>query len=91
MRTRTVFVGVGCLVLGLLAGALVPPLRAQATTACVSTWEVKLGSEEPGGYSSHRAGWHAVKWNTCTGEAFVFSARDHEKLSPADATFIPVQ
>jgi hypothetical protein len=34
-------------------------------------------SERPSAASAERGGWHAVKFNRCSGEALVFSTRDH--------------
>jgi hypothetical protein len=71
MRMHTVLVGVGCLVIGLLASAFTPRLTAQTTPEpCQAPWDVVIGSVDAIGVS----GWHAVKWNRCTGETFVFSA-----------------
>ena len=67
MRMHTVLVGVGCLVLGLLVTALTPRLTAQAQPEpCQAPWEV-VHTVSP------EFGWSAVKWNRCTGEAFVFA------------------
>lgn len=89
MRTRTVCIGVGCLLLGVVASAVMPSLRAQAVTTCVPEWKVEVGAER--GADSENSGWHAVKWNPCTGEAFIFSAPNHNKPSPEQAKFIPAQ
>ena len=72
MRMHTVIVGVGCLVIGLLASAFTPRLTAQTTPEpCQAPWEVTIGSQRGAG---RKLGWHAVRWNRCTGETFVFSA-----------------
>ena len=80
MRMHTVLVGVGCLVIGLLASAFTPRLTAQTTPEpCQAPWEVTIGGRAGGGTRNARStGWHAVRWNRCTGETFVFSA-EHER------------
>ena len=85
MRMHTVLVGVGCLVIGLLASAFTPRLTAQTTPEpCQAPWDVVIGTERPGGASiSDNTGWHAVRWNRCTGETFVFSA-DQERSDRVD-------
>ena len=78
MRMYTVLVGVGCLVIGLLASAFTPQLTAQTTPEpCQAPWDVTIGAERPHGSSSN-AGWHAVKWNRCTGETFVYATSRHD-------------
>ena len=70
MRTRTVCIGVGCLLLGVVASAVMPSLRAQAAPEpCQAPWDVVVGAN-----TAQANGWHAVRWNRCTGETFVFSA-----------------
>jgi hypothetical protein len=81
MRTRAWIVGVALFVTGLFAGTFLPSLKAQAASdPCVAPWDVVVGPERVGGGASAvaRAGWHAVKWNRCTGEAVVFSTNDHK-------------
>jgi hypothetical protein len=84
----TVLVGVGCLVIGLLASAFTPRLTAQTTPEpCQAPWGVVVGSEQPSGAGgSENAGWHAVKWNRCTGETFVFSAERERDDRVEDST-----
>ena len=79
MRMHTVLVGVGCLVLGFLASALTPRLTAQTTPEpCQAPWDVVIGEQREAGNNRigipRASGWHAVRWNRCTGETFVFSA-----------------
>ena len=70
MRMHTVLVGVGCLVIGLLASAFTPRLTAQTTPEpCQAPWDVVIGAN-----TAQANGWHAVRWNRGTGETFVFSA-----------------
>ena len=46
MRIHTMLVGVGCLVIGLLASAFTPRLTAQTTPEpCQAPWDVVIGSE----------------------------------------------
>ena len=84
MSPRTLLVGVALLVIGLLMGAALPPLTAQTTDParaqatpdpCAAPWDVVLGGERIA--SGTNAGWHAVKWNRCTGEAVLFSTSNH--------------
>jgi len=78
MRSRTWLVGVTLFVAGVIAGVLWPPLKAQAAPdPCVAAWEVVTGVERDAS-GTGRSGWHAVKWNRCTGEAVVFSTNDHK-------------
>ena len=71
MRMHTVLVGVGCLVLGLLVTALTPRVTAQAQPdPCQAPWDVVSQGWAEGG-NGDQGGWSAVKWNRCTGEAFV--------------------
>ena len=87
MRMHTVLVGVGCLVIGLLASAFTPRLTAQTTPEpCQAPWEVTIGSQRPPSLELREAGWHAVKWNRCTGETFVFSADDERDGRVEDST-----
>ena len=88
MRMHTVLVGVGCLVIGLLASAFTPRLTAQTTPEpCQAPWEVTIGTSRPGGRSGQDStGWHAVRWNRCTGEAFVFSVNDERGDRVEDST-----
>ena len=81
MRMHTVLVGVGCLVIGLLASAFTPRLTAQTTPEpCQAPWDVVIGSERPAGDTvDNNFGWHAVRWNRCTGETFVYAANRHDK------------
>ena len=76
MRMHTVLVGAGCLVIGLLASAFTPRLTAQTTPEpCQAPWDVVIGEQRSGGGGlTQDSGWHAVRWNRCTGETFVFSA-----------------
>ena len=85
MRTRTLIVGVALVVVGLLVGSLLPPLAAQSSSdqartqiaadPCAAPWDVVIGAERIA--SGTNAGWHAVKWNRCTGEAMLFSTSNH--------------
>jgi hypothetical protein len=76
MRTRAWIVGVALFVTGLFAGTFLPSLKAQAAPdPCVAPWEVVAESERNA--PSMYTGWHAVKWNRCTGETLVFSTNDH--------------
>ena len=85
MRMHTVLVGVGCLVIGLLASAFTPRLTAQTTPEpCQAPWEVTIGSQR--GANANNQGWHAVRWNRCTGETFVFSANDERDGRVEDST-----
>ena len=69
MRIHTMLVGVGCLVIGLLASAFTPRLTAQTTPEpCQAPWDVVIGSERAERDATN--GWHAVRWNRCTGETF---------------------
>ena len=89
MRMYTVLVGVGCLIIGLLASAFTPPLTAQTTPEpCQAPWDVVIGSEQPGGGGNRgtTTGWHAVKWNRCTGETFIFSAEEERDTRVVDST-----
>ena len=89
MRMHTVLVGVGCLVIGLLASAFTPRLTAQTTPEpCQAPWEITIGTPiRPGGASvQNSSGWHAVKWNRCTGETFVFSAENERDGRVDDST-----
>ena len=73
MRVHTVLVGVGCLVVGVLVTALTPRVTAQAQPdPCQAPWDVVSQGWAEGG-NGDQGGWSAVKWNHCTGEAFVFS------------------
>jgi len=86
MRFGNWSVGTALIVIGVLAGTLAPSLRAQAVPdPCVAPWEVTIGSQRPPSYPSE-AGWHAVKWNRCTGETFVFSADDERDGRVEDST-----
>jgi hypothetical protein len=79
MRFGNWLVGTALIVIGVLAGTLAPSLRAQAVPdPCVAPWEVTIGSSRPPSVDLREAGWHAVRWNRCTGETFVFSA-EHER------------
>ena len=87
MRMYTVLVGVGCLIIGLLASAFTPPLTAQTTPEpCQAPWDVTIGEETPGIGRGGNSGWHAVKWNRCTGETFVFSAEGERSEHVDDST-----
>ena len=88
MRMHTVIVGVGCLVFGLLASAFTPRLTAQTTPEpCQAPWEVTIGTNRAaGGGGASSTGWHAVRWNRCTGETFVFSAGNERGDSVEDST-----
>ena len=82
MRMYTLLVGVGCLVIGLLASAFTPRLTAQTTPEpCQAPWDVVIGSERPQNWEMMGrtdSGWHAVRWNRCTGETFVYAASRHD-------------
>ena len=81
MRMYTVLVGVGCLIIGLLASAFTPQLTAQTTPEpCQAPWDVTIGN------TRIRSGWHAVKWNRCTGETFVFSAEGERNQRVEDSS-----
>ena len=89
MRMHTVLVGVGCLVIGLLASAFTPRLTAQTTPEpCQAPWKVTIGTSHPhrSGATRGSTGWHAVRWNRCTGETFVFSANDERDGRVEDST-----
>ena len=94
MRSGTWLVGTALIVIGVLAGTLAPSLRAQAVPdPCVAPWEVTIGSQRPD-ISGRRSGWHAVRWNRCTGETFVFSAENERSARVEDSnawTKHPVQ
>jgi hypothetical protein len=78
MRTRAWIVGVALFVTGLFAGTFLPSLKAQAAPdPCVAPWDVVSGEERDQRITG-KSGWHAVKWNRCTGDAFVFSTNDHK-------------
>ena len=84
MRMYTLLVGVGCLVIGLLASAFTPRLTAQTTPEpCQAPWEVTIGSQSR---TTAAGGWHAVRWNRCTGETFVFSAENERDGRVDDST-----
>ena len=88
MRMHTVLVGMACLVLGLLASVLTPRLTAQTSPEpCQAPWEVITGEQRQAGGSTHRAGWHAVRWNRCTGETFVFSASEEHQQRVEDSSY----
>jgi hypothetical protein len=81
MRFGNWFVGTALIVIGVLAGTLAPSLRAQAVPdPCVAPWDVTIGNMRM------RSGWHAVKWNRCTGETFVFSAEGERSDHVDDST-----
>ena len=85
MRMPTMLVGVGCLVIGLLASAFTPRLTAQTTPEpCQAPWDVVIGAERSS--IAVQSGWHAVKWNRCTGETFVFSAEGERNQRVEDST-----
>ena len=64
--------------LGLLVGVLSPSLKAQAVPdPCAAPWVVVEGGERVSASSGHRAGWHAVKLNRCTGEAHIYASKEH--------------
>ena len=88
MRIHTMLVGVGCLVIGLLASAFTPRLTAQTTPEpCQAPWDVVIGSERA---VNQNTGWHAVRWNRCTGETFFYSASRHDRnMNPRSTN--PVQ
>ena len=89
MRFGNWFVGTALIVIGVLAGTLAPSLRAQAVPdPCVAPWDVTIGTPiRPGGHSvQNSSGWHAVKWNRCTGETFVFSAEGERDARVEDST-----
>ena len=105
MRIHTMLVGVGCLVIGLLASAFTPRLTAQTTPEpCQAPWDVVIGSERAvkskcssalavTGISERAVKskhWHAVRWNRCTGETFFYSASRHDRnMNPRSTN--PVQ
>lgn len=69
MRNRTLLWAVGGLVVGILLGAAAPIVRAQSDScAGGGPWDVKTGRSAEG----HN--WYAVKFNRCTGEAWVLGA-----------------
>ena len=81
MRFGNWFVGTALIVIGVLAGTLAPSLRAQAVPdPCGAPWDVTIGS------SRTSTAWHAVRWNRCTGETFVFSACCERKDRLDDST-----
>ena len=79
---------------GLLVGLLSPSLKAQAAAdSSAAPWVVLEGPERPSAAGSGllSGGWHAVKYNRCTGEAHVFSTRSHA-ISDKDVWFkLPVK
>ena len=77
MRVRTFLIGSGLVAIGVAIGLSAPSLKAQAPASaqCVAAWDVTIGPERSG--SGGSGGWHAVKWNRCTGEAIVFSTENH--------------
>ena len=78
LQIRTVIVCVSLVVVGVLVGAMLPSLKAQAATdPCVAPWDVVTGVERDAS-GTGRSGWSAVKWNRCTGESFVFSTNNHK-------------
>ena len=81
IRMHTMLVGVACLVIGLLASAFTPRLTAQTTPEpCQAPWNVTIGSERQSASAANSyAGWHAVKWNRCTGETSFYSAMRHDR------------
>ena len=82
MRMHTVLVGVGCLVIGLLASAFTPRLTAQTTPEpCQAPWDVVIGAN-----TAQANGWHAVRRNRCTGETFVFSAEGERNQRVEDSS-----
>jgi len=84
MRFGNWFVGTALIVIGVLAGTLAPSLRAQAVPdPCVAPWEVTIGSQRG---SANDPGWHAVRWNRCTGETFVFSVGNERGDRVEDST-----
>ena len=93
MRARTWIAGAGLVLFGLALGLLAPSLRAQAptTVACTAGWELYVGAEMAGGASVTGGGWHAVKWNRCTGEALVFSSPNHKPDEKAAWYRLPVK
>ena len=52
---------------------------------CVAPWDVAIGTNR-GGSGQGTTGWHAVRWNRCTGETFVFSADDERDERVEDST-----
>jgi hypothetical protein len=91
MRIRAWIVGVALFVVGLFAGALWPSLKAQAAPdPCVAPWDVVIGTERTT-TDNARDGWHAVKWNRCTGDAVVFSTNDHKLDDKQAWTKLPVR
>jgi hypothetical protein len=81
MRFGNWSVGTALIVIGVLAGTLAPSLRAQAVPdPCVAPWDVTIGS------SRTSSGWHAVRWNRCTGETFIFSGDSERKERVDDST-----
>jgi len=88
MRFGNWFVGTALIVIGVLAGTLAPSLRAQAVPdPCVAPWDVAIGTNRAaGGGGASSTGWHAVRWNRCTGETFVFSADDERDERVEDST-----
>lgn len=66
MTTRALAIGFVLLSAGLSVGAGFP-LKAQSSPdPCMAPWDVAESSSSAG-----NGGWHAVKWNRCTGEAHV--------------------
>ena len=88
MRFGNWSVGTALIVIGVLAGTLAPSLRAQAVPdPCVAPWEVTIGTGRAvAGTAQTNTGWHAVRWNRCTGETFVFSANDERDERVDDST-----
>ena len=86
MRSGNWLVSTALIVIGVLAGTLAPSLRAQAVPdPCVAPWEVTIGSARPPA-DRREAGWHAVRWNRCTGETFVFSAQNERNKRVEDSS-----
>ena len=77
MRSRSLFLSILLLGLGIVIGALAPSLKAQSPAApCAAPWDVTTGPERSA--SGGNGGWHAVRWNRCTGEALVLSTETHK-------------
>jgi hypothetical protein len=79
VRTVSFLVVVVVFIVGLLAGTALQTLNAQTPPdPCVAAWDVVVGTQRPTGEAGTRPGWHAVKWNRCSGEAVVFAADSHK-------------
>ena len=75
MRYRFLAVCVAVFLLGLLVGQLTPqPNVRAADDPCAAPWDVAAGPTRPfSGAGEVEGGVYVVKFNRCTGEAFVLA------------------